>query len=124
MQSAWRQADEPQEVSRGHSTEIDYFQEGPNDNKLLRSRKVGQCEESRKLCKQAIHVRTSWKLCREMEGKFNVAVSSDMEAGIMLARMAVVGTALNVEANLSLIKTPEVNEELLRSARELKDAVK
>ncbi len=64
------------------------------------------------------------ELCREMEGKFNTAASSDMEAGIMLARMAVVGTALNVEANLSLIKTPEKNEELSRSACELKDAVK
>ena len=36
-------------------------QEGPNGNKLLRRKKVGQCEESRKLRKQAVHARTSWK---------------------------------------------------------------
>ncbi|MCQ4762773.1 hypothetical protein [Cloacibacillus evryensis] len=36
-------------------------QEGLNGNKLLRRKKVGQCEESRKLRKQAVHARTSWK---------------------------------------------------------------
>ena len=47
-----------------------------------------------------------------------------MEAGIMLAKMAVADTALNVEANLPLIKTPEINEGLARSALGLKDALK
>ena len=64
------------------------------------------------------------ELCREMEGRCNAAASSDMEAGIMLAKMAVADTALNVEANLPLIKTPEINEGLARSARGLKDALK
>ena len=63
------------------------------------------------------------EFCREMDGKFNPAASSDMEAGVLLAEMAVKDTALNVEANLSLIKTPEINEELARSARGLKAAV-
>ncbi|MCD7952980.1 MAG: cyclodeaminase/cyclohydrolase family protein [Synergistaceae bacterium] len=63
------------------------------------------------------------EFCREMDGKFNPAASSDMEAGVLLAEMAVKDTELNVEANLSLIKTPEINEELARSARGLKAAV-
>ena len=62
------------------------------------------------------------EFCREMDGKFNPA-ASDMEAGVLLAEMAVKDTALNVEANLSLIKTPEINEELARSACGLKAAV-
>jgi len=64
------------------------------------------------------------KFCKEMEGKFNTAASSDMEAGILLARMAVLDTALNVEANLSLIKTPEINREFAEAALELKDSLK
>lgn len=59
-----------------------------------------------------------------MEGKFNTAASSDMEAGIMLAKMAVVDTALNVEANLSLIKTPVINQELAAAALVLKNSAK
>lgn len=47
--------------------------------------------------------------CKEMEENYNVNMKSDMEAGIMLAKMAVTDTALNIEANLSLIKTPEIN---------------
>ncbi len=43
----------------------------------------------------------------------------------MLAKMAVVDTALNVEANLSLIKTPVINQELTAAAaRVLKNSAK
>ena len=64
------------------------------------------------------------ELCKEMEGKFNTAASSDMEAGIMLAKMAVIDTALNVEANLSLIKTNGINQELAAAALYLKNSAK
>lgn len=64
------------------------------------------------------------ELCKEMEDKFNTAAFSDMEAGILLAKMAVIDTALNVEANLSLIKTPEKNQKIAKAALELKNSVK
>lgn len=64
------------------------------------------------------------ELCKEMEGKFNAAALSDMEAGLMLAKMAVIDTALNVEANLSLIKTPKINQDLAKAALDLKNYVK
>ena len=63
------------------------------------------------------------ELCRELEGKINAAAASDMEAGVMLAKMAVVDTALNVEANLPLIKSAEVNAEFAAAALELKNSV-
>lgn len=60
--------------------------------------------------------------CKEMEGNFNINTKSDMEAGIMLAQMAVTDTALNIEANLSLIKTPEINAHFAACAEELKNS--
>lgn len=63
------------------------------------------------------------ELYSELDGHFNNAAASDMDAGRLLARMAVADTALNVEANLSLIKTPEVNEELAKAAQALKDSL-
>ena len=62
------------------------------------------------------------ELCAEMSGKFNSAAGSDMEAGVMLAKMAVADTALNIEANLPLIKTPEISEKFVREAEKLKKA--
>ena len=62
-------------------------------------------------------------ISKKMEGRFNSAAGSDMEAGIMLAKMAVADTALNIEANLSLIKTPEKNAEFAAAAAKLKDSV-
>lgn len=62
-------------------------------------------------------------LSKELDGRYNTAAGSDMEAGIMLAKMAVIDTALNIEANLSLIKSPEKNAELASEAAKLKDAV-
>ena len=69
----------------------------------------------------ALHI---LELCEEMKDRFNSAATSDMEAGIMLARMAVVDTALNIEANLSLIKSPDKNAEFACRAKELKDSVR
>jgi len=62
------------------------------------------------------------RICKEMEGRYNEAAKSDMEAGIMLAKMAAADTALNVEANLPLIKSPEKNTALKREAEKLKEA--
>ena len=59
-------------------------------------------------------------LCEELDGKYNTAARSDMEAGIMLAKMAAIDTALNIEANLSLIKSPEKNAKLEAEAAKLK----
>lgn len=59
-----------------------------------------------------------------MDGRYNTAAGSDMEAGIMLAKMAVIDTALNIEANLSLIKTPEINARFVADAEALKNSVK
>lgn len=62
------------------------------------------------------------RICKEMEGRYNEAAKSDMEAGIMLAKMAAADTALNIEANLPLIKSPEKNTVLKREAEKLKEA--
>ena len=64
-----------------------------------------------------------FEIAKEMEGRCNAAAASDMDAGVMLAKMAVADTALNVEANLSLIKTSEINAELAEAARQLKASV-
>ncbi len=64
-----------------------------------------------------------YNICKELEGNYNTATASDMEAGVLLARMAIYDTALNVEANLSLIKTPEKNAELAAAAQELKNSL-
>lgn len=63
------------------------------------------------------------EICKKMEGRYNLAAFSDMQAAIMLAKMAVIDTALNIEANLSLIKTPEKNAEFALAASKLKDSV-
>ena len=65
-----------------------------------------------------------YRICQEMDGRYNTAAGSDMEAGIMLAKMAVIDTALNIEANLSLIKTPEINARFVADAEALKNSVK
>lgn len=62
------------------------------------------------------------ELCSELGGKINAAAASDMEAGVMLAKMAAINTALNIEANLPLINNAEVSAEFADAARELKDS--
>lgn len=58
--------------------------------------------------------------CKEMESNYNINMKSDMEAGIMLAKMAVMDTALNIEANLSSIKTPDINAHFVDQAEHLR----
>lgn len=65
-----------------------------------------------------------YEICKEMDGRYNSAAGSDMEAGIMLVKMAIVDTALNIEANLPLIKTPEINARFVADAETLKNSVK
>jgi formiminotetrahydrofolate cyclodeaminase len=43
-----------------------------------------------------------------------------MECGIMLAKCAIRGCALNIDANLPMIKNREKNEELARESEALK----
>jgi len=64
------------------------------------------------------------RICKEIEGKYNEAAKSDMEAGIMLAKMAAIDTAMNVEANLPLIKSPEKSTALKHEADKLKEAAR
>ena len=60
------------------------------------------------------------EIAKELNGKYNTAAASDMACGVMLARMSVRGCALNIDANLGLIKTPETNASLTRASAELK----
>ena len=64
------------------------------------------------------------EICGELEGRSNPAAGSDIAAGAMLARMAVTDCALNVDANLPLIKTPGIHRDLEGRARDLKDRAK
>ena len=61
------------------------------------------------------------EICAELDGRSNPAAASDIAAGVMLARMAVTDCALNVDANLPLIKTPGTHQDLEDRARALKD---
>ena len=58
------------------------------------------------------------------DAKHNADLMSVWTCPAMLAKMAVVDTALNVEANLSLIKTPVINQELAAAALVLKNSAK
>ena len=60
------------------------------------------------------------EIAAELDGKYNTAAASDMECAVMLARMSVRGCALNIDANLGLIKTPETNASLADASAELK----
>ncbi|MDR3254539.1 MAG: cyclodeaminase/cyclohydrolase family protein [Synergistaceae bacterium] len=55
-----------------------------------------------------------------LEGKYNTSAASDMECGRMLARSALSGCLLNVEANLPMIKDPGAKERLEKASEELK----
>jgi formiminotetrahydrofolate cyclodeaminase len=44
------------------------------------------------------------EIALELEGRCNSAAASDMECGKMLARCAILGCALNIDANLPMIK--------------------
>lgn len=57
---------------------------------------------------------------REMDGKSNPNASSDFTAGMLLAKSAILGCALNIDANLSLIK----DEAKLSFLKEASDRLK
>jgi formiminotetrahydrofolate cyclodeaminase len=61
------------------------------------------------------------EICAELEGRSNPAAGSDIAAGRMLARMAAADCALNVEANLPLIKDVPSRDRLRKAAAELKE---
>ena len=57
---------------------------------------------------------------RSLIDRSNPAASSDLEIGIALARTAVIGCALNIDANLPLIKSPEKHNSLREASGRLK----
>jgi formiminotetrahydrofolate cyclodeaminase len=59
-------------------------------------------------------------IAESLGGKCNTSAASDMECGRMLARSALSGCLLNVEANLSMIKDPGAKNRLERASEELK----
>lgn len=64
------------------------------------------------------------EICGFLRGKFNPAAASDMEIGLMLAADGALGCALNIDANLPLIKTPEERLRLEKASEELKERLK
>jgi formiminotetrahydrofolate cyclodeaminase len=60
-------------------------------------------------------------LCRNLVGCSNPAAGSDLDVGMMLARAAVRGCALNIDANLPLIRSPEKNNLLREASEDLKN---
>ena len=61
---------------------------------------------------------------RSLIDRSNPAASSDLEIGIALARTAVIGCALNIDANLPLIKSPEKHNSLREASGRLGSAEK
>ena len=54
------------------------------------------------------------EIALKLEGRYNSSAASDMECGKMLARCAILGCSLNIDANLPMIK----NEKTLRFFQE------
>lgn len=59
--------------------------------------------------------------CKELDGKCNPNAASDITIGEMLARVAVLGCVLNVEANLPLVKEEDSKERLQMNANDFKN---
>lgn len=59
---------------------------------------------------------------RKLEGKTNPAAGSDIMIGQMLARVAAIGCALNIDANLPLIKTVSERERLEEASKNIQKA--
>lgn len=64
------------------------------------------------------------EICESLRMKFNPAAASDLEIGRMLAVDGTLGCALNIDANLPLIKTPENRFRLEKASEELKARLK
>lgn len=61
--------------------------------------------------------------CRELKGRSNSSAASDLEIGDMLCRVAIRGCALNIDANLPLVRTQDRAEPLQKASSELKALV-
>lgn len=61
-----------------------------------------------------------WEIINELDGRYNPATASDFECAKMLAQMAITGCALNVDANLPLIKNQEAAAALAEASASLK----
>lgn len=59
-------------------------------------------------------------ISKELEGKYNISAASDMKCGKVLAKTAVIGCSLNIDANLPLIKDQEKVLSLEKLSAELK----
>ncbi len=64
------------------------------------------------------------EICHELEGNYNPNTLSDFTAGVLLAKSAVIGCALNIDANLPLIKNPEKNASLDKASKELRSSIR
>ncbi|MDQ0153334.1 formiminotetrahydrofolate cyclodeaminase [Moryella indoligenes] len=64
-----------------------------------------------------------YELACKLEGASNPACYSDLMSAKFLASAGVRGCALNINANLSMIKNPERVEEMERAMKELNEAV-
>lgn len=60
------------------------------------------------------------EIISELDGQYNTAAASDFECAKMLAKMATIGCALNIDANLPLIKNPETAAALREASANLK----
>lgn len=63
------------------------------------------------------------EIISEIDGKYNTAAASDFECARMLAKMAITGCALNIDANLPLIKKQEAAMALREASASLKKDV-
>lgn len=60
------------------------------------------------------------EIVNELDGQYNTAAASDFECAKMLAEMAITGCALNIDANLPLIKNQETAAALREASAGLK----
>ena len=61
------------------------------------------------------------KSSKELDGRCNPNAASDITIGAMLARVAVLGCVLNVEANLPLVKEECAKDQLQRAANDFRN---
>lgn len=60
------------------------------------------------------------EIINELDGQYNTAAAADFECAKMLAKMAITGYALNIDANLPLIKNQEAAAALMEASTSLK----
>lgn len=70
--------------------------------------------------KNGLMCRKVYELGLLLSGQSNPSAKSDLEVGIMLARVGITGCILNIEANLPLIKNENIIDEFKRVIEELR----